>query len=59
MRSALQTLPWVEPDSIQTNVDTHEARFTVKDGQPFNFEEVQKALEKAGYDKVTLKSKPS
>ena len=54
MRKALGTLPWVEQDSIQTDVDNREVRFNLKDKKAPDMEAVKKMgkyneeLQKAG-----------
>ena len=44
MRQPLTTLPWVETDTIVTNRNTRQAKFTVKGKQAFNLEELKRAL---------------
>jgi hypothetical protein len=58
VRKALATLPWVEQKSIQTNVDTREVRFNLKDKSSFNEEAVRQALNAQGFPEVTVKSAP-
>ena len=58
MRKALGTLPWVEHDSVQTDVDSREVRFNLGDKSAFNEEEVKKALKGQGFKEVTVKSAP-
>ena len=58
MRKALGTLPWVEQDSVQTDVDSREVRFNLGDKRAFNEEEVKKALKAQGFRDVTVKSGP-
>ena len=58
MRKALGTLPWVEHGSVQTDVDSREVRFDLKDKSAFNEEEVKKALTAQGFREVTVKSSP-
>ena len=58
MRKALGTLPWVEQDSIQTDVSKREVRFNLKEKKAFNMEEAKKALKAKGFPEVTLKSAP-
>jgi maltoporin len=48
--TALATLPWVEADSIRTDQDRLQVKFTVKDRAKYNFEDVKRVLAKAGYD---------
>jgi hypothetical protein len=56
---ALATLPWVETDSIQAVRATRQAKFTVKDRNQFNLEEVQKVISKAGYPSTKLLTGPT
>ena len=56
MRAALGTLPWVEQDSVQTDVDHREVRFNLKDKKGFNEEEVRKALKSKGFSEMTVRS---
>ena len=58
MRKALGTLPWVEQDSIQTDVDKREVRFNLKDKKALDMEDVKKALKAQRFNEVTLKSAP-
>jgi hypothetical protein len=58
VRKALGTLPWVEQDSIQTDVDKREVRFNLKDKKALDMEEITKALKAQRFEKVTLKSAP-
>ena len=58
MRKALGTLPWVEQDSIQTDVDNREVRFNLKDKTAFDMEAVKQALKAQGFREATLKSAP-
>ncbi len=58
MRKALATLPWVEQASVQTNVDTREVRFNLKDRGAFNESEVKKALQDQNFPEMTVKSAP-
>jgi hypothetical protein len=58
VRNALGTLPWVEHDSIQTDVDKREVRFDLKDKKGFNEEEVRKALKEKGFPELTVRSTP-
>ncbi|MBI1913730.1 MAG: hypothetical protein HYS12_03090 [Planctomycetes bacterium] len=59
MRLALGTLPWVEQDSVQTDVDKREVRFNLKDKKGFQEEEVRKALKAEGFREMTVRSVPS
>ena len=58
MRAALGTLPWVEQDSVQTDVDKREVRFNLKDKKGFREEEVRKALKAEGFREMTVRSSP-
>jgi hypothetical protein len=58
VRKALGTLPWVEHDSVQTDVDNREVRFDLKDKKGFNEEEARKALKDQGFREMTIKSAP-
>jgi hypothetical protein len=58
VRKALGTLPWVEHDSIQTDVDNREVRFNLKDRTALNLDEARKALKAQGFSEVSLKSAP-
>ena len=60
MRGALETLPWVEHDSIKVNVGTHEARFAVKDGSDYNEVELLEVMKtKARFPETTVVAKPA
>jgi hypothetical protein len=59
VRHALGTLPWVEQDSVQTDVDKREVRFNLKDKKGFQEEEVRKALKAEGFREMTVRSVPS
>lgn len=58
MRQALATLPWVEQDSIQTDVAKHEVRFKLKDKKAYNEEALKKALKAKDFSEVTVQSAP-
>lgn len=60
MRKALETLPWVEHSTIQTDVSKREVRFNLKDKTKFNEEEVKTALANQGkrFAELTVKSAP-
>jgi hypothetical protein len=58
VRNALDTLPWVEHASIQTDVDRREVRFNLKDRKAFDEEAVRKALQDQGFREVTVRSAP-
>jgi hypothetical protein len=59
VRKALGTLPWVEHGSIQTDVDTREVRFNLKDKKAFDEEAVKKALKEQNFPEVSVKSAPA
>jgi len=59
VRDALTTLPWVEPDSIQTSSEKRQARFTVKDRGKFDMDAVAGVLKAKGYSKATLLAGPT
>ena len=58
MLEALKTLPWVEHDSIQTDVPAREVRFNLKDKTKWNEDEVKAALKAKSFSEVTVKSAP-
>ncbi len=58
MRAALATLPWVEQQSIQTDIPTREVRFNLKDKTAWNEEAVRAALKGKNFSKVTVKTPP-
>jgi hypothetical protein len=58
VRKALGTLPWVEHATIQTDVDSREVRFNLRDKDGFNEDEVKQALKAQGFAKSELKSGP-
>jgi hypothetical protein len=58
VRTALGTLPWVEQGTIQTDVNTREVRFAVKDAGQFNEGAVRKALQAQGFAEVVVKAAP-
>jgi hypothetical protein len=58
VRKALGTLPWVEQDSVYTNVDTREVRFNLKDKKAFNEQELRDALKGQRFPEVTIQSGP-
>jgi hypothetical protein len=58
VRKALETLPWVEHQSIWTDIPTREVRFNLKDKKAFNEAEVKKALATKNFNKVTVKTAP-
>jgi hypothetical protein len=58
VRTALGTLPWVEQDSIVTDVDQREVRFNLKDKKAFNEEAVRTALKAQNFPEMTVRSTP-
>ena len=56
MRKALATLPWVEQGSIETNVNTREVRFNLKDKAAWDEEKVKNALNDQSFPVVRVKS---
>jgi hypothetical protein len=58
VRAALGTLPWVEQDSVQTNVAKREVRFNLKDKGGFDENAVKRALNDKGFAEVTVESAP-
>ena len=58
MRAALATLPWVEQQSIQTDIPTREVRFNLTDKTAWKEVEVRGALKAKGFPEVTVKSSP-
>jgi hypothetical protein len=58
VREALSTLPWVEQDSVQANVDKKEVRFAVKDPKEFDLKAVQAAIGDKGFKEVNLLAGP-
>ena len=57
--TALKSLPWVEPDTIKTNVSIRQVRFTVKDSKQFDLAAAQEAIKQKGYDNVSLLKGPT
>jgi hypothetical protein len=45
VRKALQTLPWVEKDSITPNLGKQQVSFNFKDKSDFKMDEVKNAIE--------------
>ena len=58
MHDALAALPCVEPDSIKVNVPSKEARFTVKDKSNCSRQDLNKAIEGAGFTLAAVKQTP-
>jgi hypothetical protein len=44
VREALASLPWVDKDTIQTDIKTQIVKFTVKDANQFNLDQVKQVL---------------
>ena len=59
MSEKLISLPWVDPDSIKTDLKLKQAKFTVKDPAKFNMDEVKRALGSRYGDGVQLLSGPT
>ena len=53
MKSALKSLPCVEPSSVSVDIKSKKARFQVKKDEKVDMEEVKQAVAKAGSFKVT------
>jgi hypothetical protein len=58
VRAALKTLPWVEHDSITTNVPSRTVTFNVKNKSQFDLEKLKEALKQQNYDPIELISGP-
>jgi len=58
VRKALATLPWVEQETVQTDVPTREVRFNVKDKAAWSEVEVKKALNDQRFPVVTVRAAP-
>jgi hypothetical protein len=58
VQRALETLRYVEQDSIQIDIPNREVRFNLKDKQAFKEDEVKAALKDEGFKEVTVKSAP-
>jgi hypothetical protein len=56
VRKALATLPWVEQETIQTDVPKREVRFNLKDKTAWNEDAVRQALQAKNFPEVTVKS---
>jgi len=59
VRAALKALPWVEQDSVRTDVSKREVRFGLRDKKDFDFEQVKEALARKGYKEVELVAGPT
>lgn len=58
MRKALATLPWVEQETVQTDIPTREVRFNLKDKTAWNEAEVRKALNDHRFPEMTVSAAP-
>jgi hypothetical protein len=58
VRAALQSLPWVEHDSITTDVPSRRVTFAVKDKNQFDLVRLKEAFKQQNYDRVELVSGP-
>jgi hypothetical protein len=58
VRSALATLPWVEQGSVQTDVDSREVRFNLKDKNAFDEDALRKAFKGERFSELTVKNAP-
>jgi hypothetical protein len=58
VRKALGTLPWVEQDSVQTDVGRREVRFNLKDKAAFDEDAVKQALKGQRFPEVTVTAGP-
>jgi hypothetical protein len=58
VRTALETLPWVEQNSLESDVPSRTETFAVKDKSQFNLEQLKKALQQQNYIRVELNSGP-
>jgi hypothetical protein len=58
VKKALATLPWVEQDSVKTDVNTHEVRFKLKERKDWNEEKVRSALKEKNFPEMTVKQLP-
>ena len=59
MSEKLITLPWVESDTIKTDLKLRQAKFIVKDPAKFNMDEVKQALGPRYGDGVKLLTGPT
>ena len=53
VKSALTSLPCVEPGSVRVDIKTKQARFQVKQNRQCDIEEVKRAVAQAGSFTVT------
>jgi hypothetical protein len=58
VRTALATLPWVEPSSIETEVDSREVRFNLTDKSAWSEEAARKALKEQRFPEVSVITAP-
>ena len=58
VQAALATLPWVEQDSITTDVPSRKVVFNLKDKDKYDFEKIKDALKAQDFNDVELKSGP-
>ncbi len=59
VKSAITSLPCVEPSSVKVDIDTKEARFRVKPGENCDIEEVKKAISHVGNYSVSKVKAPA
>lgn len=57
-RAALATLPWVEQDSIKTDVPNHEVRFKLKDRAAWNENAIRSAFKGQAFPELTVTTMP-
>ena len=58
MRKALATLPWVEQQSVETDIPRREVRFNLTDRGAFREADVRAALNAQGFRDVTVRAAP-
>jgi hypothetical protein len=56
VRSALETLPWVERGSVVPSTSRQEVRFVVLDKKGFNLDEVKRVIQAKGFRVGAVKS---
>jgi hypothetical protein len=49
VRKALQTLPWVEKDTIAPDTGRQQVRFAVKDKKEFDLDAVKRVIDAKGF----------
>lgn len=59
MSKALNTLQFVEKDSIQTSVKVKKVSFMLRDPSQMDMDQVVKALKEQGFTKVQVLSQPA